>query len=67
MKQINRLIPVLWLISIVILARYYAQLPAQVGTHLNLNGEVGGLGFEKSFVDCTYYFVDCMVLSLFIV
>ncbi|HEC2153671.1 TPA: DUF1648 domain-containing protein [Staphylococcus delphini] len=40
MKQINRLIPVLWGVSIVILALFYAQLPERVGTHLNLNGEV---------------------------
>ncbi|UXS37246.1 DUF1648 domain-containing protein [Staphylococcus delphini] len=47
MKQINRLMPVLWGVSIVILALFYAQLPERVGTHLNLNGEVDAWGSKS--------------------
>ncbi|EGQ1768848.1 DUF1648 domain-containing protein [Staphylococcus pseudintermedius] len=47
MKQINRCIPILWLVSIVILALFYTQLPAQVGTHLNFNGDVDGWGAKS--------------------
>ncbi|QHW36272.1 DUF1648 domain-containing protein [Staphylococcus ursi] len=47
MKQINRWIPVLWLVSIAILAVFYTQLPAQVGTHLNINGDVDGWGAKS--------------------
>ncbi|WP_439673322.1 DUF1648 domain-containing protein [Staphylococcus pseudintermedius] len=47
MKQINRCIPILWLVSIVTLALFYTQLPAQVGTHLNFNGDVDGWGAKS--------------------
>ncbi|WP_019166325.1 DUF1648 domain-containing protein [Staphylococcus delphini] len=47
MKQINKLIPVLWLISIVLLVLFYTQLPAQVGTHLNFNGDVDAWGSKS--------------------
>ncbi|UXS29572.1 DUF1648 domain-containing protein [Staphylococcus delphini] len=47
MKQINRLMLVLWGVSIVILALFYAQLPERVGTHLNLNGEVDAWGSKS--------------------
>ncbi|PCF43938.1 DUF1648 domain-containing protein [Staphylococcus delphini] len=47
MKQINRWIPVLWLVSIVLLVLFYTQLPAQVGTHLNFNGDVDEWGAKS--------------------
>lgn len=47
MRQINRLMPVLWGVSIVILALFYAQLPERVGTHLKLNGEVDAWGSKS--------------------
>ncbi|MFB3191293.1 DUF1648 domain-containing protein [Staphylococcus pseudintermedius] len=67
MKQINRCIPILWLVSIVILARYYAQLPTQVGTHLNLNGEVDDWGSKSHLwiVPIIMLIVWCFLFLLF--
>ncbi|MEJ7541555.1 DUF1648 domain-containing protein [Staphylococcus intermedius] len=67
MKQVNRLIPVLWLISIVILALYDAQLPPQVGTHLTFNGEVDNWGPKSHLwiLPITMLIIWCLLFLLF--
>ncbi|EGQ3390874.1 DUF1648 domain-containing protein [Staphylococcus pseudintermedius] len=67
MKQINRCIPILWLVSIVILALFYTQLPAQEGTHLNFNGDVDGWGAKSQLwiVPIIMLIVWCFLFLLF--
>ncbi|MTV21646.1 DUF1648 domain-containing protein [Staphylococcus delphini] len=65
MKQINRLMPVLWGVSIVILALFYAQLPERVGTHLNFNGDVDAWGGKSQlWILPIIFLVIWLLLSL---
>lgn len=67
MKRINRLIPVLWLISIAILAVFYMQLPDRVGIHMNFNGEVDDWGSKRHLwiIPIVLLMVWCFFFLLF--
>lgn len=67
MKRINRLIPVLWLISIAILAVFYMQLPDQVGIHINFNGEVDDWGSKRYLwiIPIVFLILWCFLFLLF--